>query len=53
MIPEKEFALVEKKYGVDLGEKLKDGSPRYVFLPKARMVIIISMIWEMGARVQH
>ncbi len=30
MIPEKEFALVEK-YGVDLGEKLKDGSPRYVF----------------------
>lgn len=30
MIPEKEFALVEK-YGVDLGEKLEDGSPRYIF----------------------
>ncbi len=30
LVPEKEFALVEK-YGVDLLEKLEDGSPRYIF----------------------
>lgn len=30
LVPEKELALVDK-YGVDLLEKLSDGSPRYIF----------------------